>query len=121
MKNYYRPAATVWARRKGLSFREWLKGWTMDDALLTVEYSSPLNPSDRAEDAAMWMWYMAARKAGDKLTFNADEIGSSKVWQRDAKAWYVELFLNNWRYTVLVTDEGREGFRVWPSKTERMD
>lgn len=56
MQNYYRPAATVWARRKGLSFREWLKGWTMDDALLTVEYSSPLNPSDRAEDAAMWKW-----------------------------------------------------------------
>lgn len=53
--------------------------------------------------------------------WSADEIGSGKVWQRDAKAWYVELFLNNWRYTVLVTNEGSEGFRVWPSKTERMD
>lgn len=82
MKNYYKPAAQVWAQRKGLTLREWLKGWTMEDALLTVEYSSPLNPSDRAEDAAMWMWYMAARKAGDKLTFNADEMtGDIRLWK----------------------------------------
>lgn len=82
MKNYYMPAAQVWAQRKGMSLREWLKTWKMDDALLAVSYSSPLNPSDRAEDAAMWMWYMAARKAGDKLTFNADEMpGDIMTWK----------------------------------------
>lgn len=82
MDNYYKPAAQVWARRKGLTLRQWLRGWTMDDALTAVEYSSPLSPSERAEDAAMWMWYMAARKAGDKLTFNADEMpGDIKLWK----------------------------------------
>lgn len=86
MKNYYKPAATVWAQSKGLTLREWLKGWKFEDALLAVEYSSPLNPSDRAEDAAMWMWYMAARKAGDKLTFNADDMpGDIMVWKRAAR------------------------------------
>ena len=51
----------------------------MIDAAMTVEFSSPLAPSPRAEDAAMWMWYMAARKAGEKLTLNIDNMGDVSV------------------------------------------
>lgn len=53
--------------------------------------------------------------------YDASEIESGDVTQRDAKAWYVELKLNGWRYMVLVTDEGSEGFRVWPSSKSRID
>lgn len=87
MKNYYKPAATLWARSKNMTLREWLTTWNMTDAACTVEYSSCLNPSPRAEDAAMWMWYMAARKAGDKLTLNADDVGNVSIltWKYAAR------------------------------------
>ena len=87
MENYYKPAATVWARTKNTTLREWLRTWNMTDASLTIECSSPLAPSPRAEDAAMWMWYMAARKAGDKLTLNADDVGNVSIltWKYAAR------------------------------------
>lgn len=79
MKNYYKPAATVWASQHEMTLRQWLTTWNMKDAARTVEYSSCLNPSPRTEDAAMWMWYMAARKAGDKLTLNADDMENVSI------------------------------------------
>ena len=88
MKNYYKPAATKWARTKNLSLGKWLGTWNMTDAAVTVECSSPLAPSPRAEDAAMWMWYMAARKAGEKLTLNVDDMEgcvSILTWKYAAK------------------------------------
>ena len=87
MENYYKPAATVWASQHGMTLRQWLTTWNMADAARTVEYSSCLNPSPRTEDAAMWMWYMAARKAGDKLTLNADDMGNVSIltWKYAAR------------------------------------
>lgn len=87
MENYYKPAATLWVREKGMTLRQWLRTWNMADAALAIEYSSPLDPSPRAEDAAMWMWYMAARKAGPKLTLNADDMGSVSIltWKYAAR------------------------------------
>lgn len=87
-KNAYRIAATEWAKRKGApTLRFWLRTWTFETALPPVRYGNPLNPSGRSEDAAMWLWYMAARKAGDRLTINADWMPSDidiQDWMRAA-------------------------------------
>ena len=87
MKNYYKPAATLWASQHGMTLRQWLTTWNMADASLAIECSSPLAPSPRAEDAAMWMWYMAARKAGQKLTLNAYDMGNVSIltWKYAAR------------------------------------
>lgn len=86
MNNYYKPAATSWAKEQGLTLRRWLTGWGFEDALRTVRYGSPHTPDHNEEDAAMWLWYMAARKAGGRLTFNVAEMpGDVMDWKRAAR------------------------------------
>jgi len=88
MNNHYAAATRRWVSEytPTLTLAQWLRRLDFESASDMVNAASTNSPTEYERNAAVWLWYMAARRAGDRLTFNAAEMPEVGIntWKRAA-------------------------------------